>query len=546
MTMLRRFTHPLLPLVLVASVSLGGGCDTGFAGDAFDNEPPETAMSVRDTSLVDNILDSERLSSTVMVSWSGDDTDGFVTAYEVRFYPLTAPPASADAGWHRTTRTDSLILLPIPPGSKIANVAFEVRAIDNENLVDPTPARTVFPIENAPPSLRLLTFDLPPDTTFQVFSIGWDADDPEGVENIDRIEVSLNDSTRFVGVSAEFDFITLVGDVDLTSNTQSSTDARIYLGRGFQSSALRLPGLLLDAENTVYVRAVDRTDTTSTLERFTWYVKKQRSDILYVNDWRKSNAPILQRFHLELLKDHLPDGARVDVWDITVPFVTGAAGNVPRSELLPTNATPTLQQTLALYKHIYWVATNTTNSTQRNNFPFAVAVLDVFFDQGGTILVHSPVTLPPDSEDNLGNPAVLLLPMNGLISFPDTLRQQLRLRPGAAVRPVGALPGVAQPLPELTFSSFDINSLPYVVSGTNALPLYEADFTYVSTSNSQGPWTGPATIASISADRRIALFAIPLINEQSAAPILIGRDQSPDAGRAAISLILESLGFPKR
>jgi hypothetical protein len=537
-----------IPAILCAAFGLwlAAGCDAGFSGEAFDNAPPETALSVQDTSLVDNILDSERLSSTVLVSWTGDDSDGFVAAYDVRFYVLSQPPVSPDASWSRTTRTDSLVLLPIPPGSKIANVVFEVRAIDNEDAPDPTPARTVFPIENAPPTLRLLTFDLPPDTTFQVFSVGWEAGDPEGTANLARIEVSLNDSTQFVGVPPEFDFVTLVGDVDKSDDAQMTTDARIYLGRGFQSTELRLPNLLLDAPNTLYVRAVDLTDTTSSIERVHWFVKKQRSDILYVNDWRKSNAPVLQRFHLGLLAEHLPAGTPIDVWDITVPFVTGAAGNVPRSELLPKNAVPSLQQTLALYKHIYWVATNTTNSTQRNNFPFAVAVLDVFFDNGGTILVHSPITLPPDPEDNLGNPAVLLLPMSGLIAFPDTLRQQLRLRPGAAVRPVNEAPGGSRPLPDLSFSSFDINTLPYVVSGTNAIPLYQADFTYVSTTNVQGPWTGPSTIASISADRRIGLFAIPLINEQSSAPILIGADGRLDAGREAVSILLESLGFPKR
>jgi hypothetical protein len=71
-----------------------------------------------------------------------------------------------------TTRNDSLILLPIPRGERIADVVFEVRAIDNDGLKDPTPARTVFPIQNAPPMLRLSTFELPPDTTFSVISFG--------------------------------------------------------------------------------------------------------------------------------------------------------------------------------------------------------------------------------------------------------------------------------------------------------------------------------------------------------------------------------------
>ncbi len=60
-----------------------------------------------------------------------------------------------------TLSSDTLILLPIERGSRTANVAFEVRAIDNEGIKDPTPARTVFPIQNSPPEpsgLVLLTY----------------------------------------------------------------------------------------------------------------------------------------------------------------------------------------------------------------------------------------------------------------------------------------------------------------------------------------------------------------------------------------------------
>src|SRR5690606_17179032 len=120
-------------------------------------------------------------------------------------YNQGAQPAP-DAGWVRTTRTDTLILLPIPRGERAANVVFEVRAIDNEGLVDPNPARTVFPIQNAPPSIRFNTFDLPPDTTFTVFSFAWTAQDPEGEANLDRIEVSFNDSTNFVALPADADY----------------------------------------------------------------------------------------------------------------------------------------------------------------------------------------------------------------------------------------------------------------------------------------------------------------------------------------------------
>ena len=517
-------------------------CDSGITGNSLENRPPDTELSIRDNSLVDNLTEAERLSSTVNISWSGTDPDGFVSAFEVRFYDSNEP---APANWTRTTSSDSLVLLPIPPGDRSANVVFEVRAIDDLELADPTPAVTVFPIRNSPPSIRLSSFDLPADTTFQVISFGWNASDPDGESNLAAIEVSLNDSVNYTQLPADFNFATLVGQVDPNDDTQTSTTANVLLGRGSQSSDIQIPNLLLDQDNTLYIRAVDLTDTTSVIERHSFFVKKQRSDILFVNDWRKSNSNILQAFHTELLASYLPAGYEVDIWDISQPWVTGSSGLAQRSDLMPANADPTLIETLALYRYIYWVSTNTTDNIVRNNFPYAAGALEQFFASGGKLMMHSPISLPLNAEDNLGNPALLLLPINSLISFPDTLRTQLRLRPGAAVSAINQVPGTATPLPDLTFSTFFINSLPYVVEGANTIPLYDATFTYVSRDNNQGEWTGASTIASISADRRIGLFALPIINEQSSEVILLGENDDPNAATRAVHLMLESLGFPR-
>ena len=532
------------PLVIALAIFIG--CDANITGSPFENEPPNTVLSVRDTSLVDNLSDDERLASTVFVSWSGDDPNGYVAYFELRYFSSDDPLRDPDAGWTRTTSNDSLILLPITAGNRFANVSFEVRAVDNEGLADPTPAQTVFPIKNSPPTLQLATFDLPPDTTFQVVSFAWRALDPDGLENLAAIEISLNDSLNFTSIPVDVDFATLVGDVDISDPTQTETTARIFLGRSFQSTELTVPSLRLDADNTLYIRAVDLTDTTSTLEQYSWHVKKQRSDILFVNDWRKSNSGTLQRFHMNLLKDFLPADRTVDVWDISEPWVTGSTGNAIRSDLMPPNAAPTLQHTLENYRYIYWVSTNTTNSFQQNNFPFAAGAMDLFFENGGKVMVHSPVSLPRNPEDNLGNPALLLLPMSALITFPDSLRPQLRLRPGAAVTPVAGQPGISDVLPPLSFTAFDINTLPYIVQGANTIPLYEASYTYVASNGNQGEWTGPSTIASISADSRIGLFSIPIINELNSEIILEGADGNPDAAISVVNFMLERLGFPKR
>ena len=538
--LLRLFIFFLLTLPLLT------GCDADIAGTPFENEPPNTALSVRDASLVDNLGTNERLTSTLSVSWSGDDPDGFVSFFELRFFVTSDPIDDPEEGWTRTTSNDTLVLLPIPPGNKNADVQFEVRAVDNQGLTDPSPARTVFPIQNTPPTLQLTSFDLPPDTTFQVVSFAWRAQDADGLENLASVEISLNDSLNFTPIPIEFDYATLVGDVDPQNSAQTETETRVFLGRGFQSSELTIPNLQLNSENTLYIRAVDLTDTTSTLQRYTWYVKKQQSDILFVNDWRKSNSPILQSFHLNLLRDFLPIDRPVDIWDISEPWVTGSTGNAIRSDLLPPNASPTLQQMLANYRYIYWVATNTTNSIQQNNFPFAAGVMDLFFENDGKIMVHSPVSLPSNPEDNLGNPALLLLPMSALVTFPDSLRPQLRLRPGASVTPTQNQPGFSDILPDLTFTAFDINTLPYVVQGSNTIPLYEASYTYVADNGNQGTWFGSSTTASISADFRIGLFSIPIISEQSSAIILEGQDGDQTAAIRAVNVMLESLGFPKR
>lgn len=530
-------------LLLFSAVVLlaTSACDTDIAGTELDNQPPETDLSVRDTDLTDNLGEDVRFSSTVQVSWSGTDPDGFISAFEIRFYSNDEPPSGPEDGWSLTARSDSLVLLPIPRGERDADVVFEVRAIDNEGATDPSPARTVFPIQNAPPTLRLSLFDLPPDTSFTVVSFAWNADDPEGEANLDRIEVSLNDSTSFTSLPPDVEFITLVAD----EPGQDVSPASVFTGRNFNSSTFDVPGLRLNADNTFYVRSVDLTDTTSALQRYTWYAKKADGDVLYVNDFRRASFPTIQAYHLGLLREYLPEGADIDTWDISLPFSSGSSGNVPRSSALPPNADPTLRQQFAQYQYIYWVSTNATSSILGNNLPFAATAMDVFFDNGGKLMVHVPALPPRDPEENLGNSAILLLPLSDLVATPDSLRR-IQLPTNARIEPVQQIPGVSEPLPVLQSGQFLTNIPPYIAEGSSILPLYRADYQAVSQRGATSPWLGPSTIASISADLRVGLFALPLVNEQTGAPVLAGTDGTPDKGREAVQLMLQGLGFPRR
>jgi hypothetical protein len=77
--------------------------------------------------------------------------------------------------------------------------------------------------------------------------------------------------------------------------------------------------------------------------------------------------------------------------------------------------------------------------------------------------------------------------------------------------------------------------------------LYEAEYTYVTrTGGRQGPWTGPATVASITLDQRVGLIAIPFARETDGSIQFDGADSDPNAVIEATHLMLESLGFPSQ
>lgn len=548
-------TTVALATLTLAAFALAG-CDGGLSGQAADNLAPQTDLSVRDSSLVGRISDADRLSSTVALSWSGTDPDGFVAGYEVRYYGEAERPG-AEERWTPTTRRDTLVLLPIPRGGRFGNVVVEVRAVDNEGVKDPTPARTVFPIRNAPPSIALSRTDVPPDTTFTVASFGFTATDPEGTGNLARIEIALNDSTRWFPLPADAQYVTLVAEnVDRANAAQTTAEARVYLGRTFQATQVRVPGLRLNARNVFYARAVDQTDTTSVVARFPaansgakWYVRKPRTRVLVVNDYRKQTSPVVVGYHLGLLREHL--GFAPDVWNVEQPYVTGSTGTAARSPLLGPTQEPALRETFALFDAVYWITTGSTDSPSRNSLPFAAPAMQKFLAQGGKLMVHSPVTVPQSSadfQDNLDNPALFLLPVTRLVAIPDSLRS-LSLPTNAPVRPLRALPNVAEALPPLRLSAFVITTLPYEAADSRTFAVYDAEYQYQTrvAPRRTGTWPGPSAAASFrlgdNGQPNVGLFALPLVNEATGEPLLRGEDGTPDAGRVAAKLLLRSLRF---
>ena len=530
----------LLAAILTASAALAA-CDSGFDGSPADNQPPDTELSVRAGDLTET-LDGRRLVSTVELAWSGTDPDGVVTAYEVRAYPTGQPAPAPTEGWARTTRRDSTLLLPIPLGASEADVAVEVRAIDEAGAVDPTPARTVFPILNSPPSFRLIGAEAPADTTWPVVSFSFAAADRDGELNLAGVEVALNDSTGFVRLPADATFVTLVAEDPRATGT---TGARVFVGRSFQNTGVTLPGLRLDAENTVYLRSVDQAGATSPLVQFpsldedgnrtrSFYVRRVSSRVLLVNDYRAGGAGNVVGVAREALAAYGTTG--YDEWDLSQTPQNAASPQF--SDNLPSTTDPTLRQTLALWDRIFWVSNAVTNRASGNNLPRAASVMDAFFDGGGRLLVYTPITFPLTADQETQNAAIDILPLGDLVSFPSGVRA-LIANAGTPVVPVEEVPGTGRTLPPLEYTRFTTNTIPYIPRPDDVV-LYRVPLT--EDAPPFGEFAGSTVVASIRSDRRTALVSLPLFAGPN--PVLRPAGGGQEGVVDAFAVLLDGLEFP--
>ena len=533
----RSFRQSGLALAALLAVA---ACDAGFDGDASGNVAPETELSVRSTDLR-NDLAGRRLISTVDVAWSGTDADGVVQAYDVRSFQVDATPG-AEEGWTRTARRDSTLRLSIPLGASTADVVVEVRSVDDEGAVDETPARTVFPIVNSNPTLRLIQAEAPPDSTWPVISFSVTADDVDGEANLAGVEVALNDPDgTFVRLPADVTFVTLVAD----NPGASTSTATLYTGRGFRNSGLTLPGLRLNADNVVYFRSVDQAGATSPVVRYpgididgnptaTLYVRAVTSRVLLVNDVRVGDP--VQPLSVARAALALHGTTGYDEWDLST--TSQSASSPTFSAALPTAADPTLRETLPLWDRIYWVSNAVTNRAEGNNLPRAAGVMDRFFEQGGRIMVQVPITLPQGTDAGSSNAAIDILPLGRLIELPAGVIA-LRANGGTAVRPQAQVPGTGQALPPLQATRLITSALPYT-TGPEDIPLYEMSF--YENNVQTNVWQGSETVASIRSDLRSGLFALPLF--AGSTPLFEPATAGGGGVEAALAAMLDGLGFP--
>lgn len=359
--------------------------DTGLQGVRKDNLPPRTFLTLESVDRADD----NRLNSQVRIRWWGDDPDGFVTGYE---FSIQNGP------WQFTTSTDSLFILPIPVGNDRADVNFRVRAIDNAEVRDPNPASITFPIINSDPELSFRVTEQPSDTTYHVFSFGWNASDPDGAVNLAYTEIAVNDTVNgWVRLPEGVDFVT----VNIGDGSGATAAGEIRIGKAYVESDLVLPGIAMNATNTFYARAVDQAGARSAMAEKTWFIKRQNSRVLLISDLSSPDALARVQAHLGYL--NAAGVTSVDVIYANDGVATGGF-KAPMSAGFQRTVDPTMNKALAKWDFIYWLS----NDLDRNA-TYALDLTVDFFRNGGKMFINITTKNLPSSD-----PVFLFLPIERL------------------------------------------------------------------------------------------------------------------------------------
>ncbi len=299
-------------------------CSDDQVSNPVGNQAPDTGLFLFPDSTI------YQQPSKLHVHWWGDDPDGVVEGFYIMWEGI-------DSAWGFTKSNDSIFALPI--GTSDTTYKFFVASVDAEGgnnvydnsiirngvsfgaepftdsngngkydegenyidigLVDPTPAELNFPIKNTAPVLQWNDLTVLPDTSFPVMTFKWDADDLDGAETIQAINISLNDTNNYVTLNGSVRLITL----RIKSLIASEPEMEILINGSDQNIFPEtLSGLQLDSDNKFYVQAVDLSGAVSNLISLpdtssTWYVKKPKGQLLIFDDFAGSSSDQVKIFY---------------------------------------------------------------------------------------------------------------------------------------------------------------------------------------------------------------------------------------------------------
>lgn len=367
-------------------------CGQRLTDQPLPNQPPNTYLTFfPDSSLATT-------TSRQVLHWWGDDPDGRVVKFLLTWntsVPVPSQLLQADPppGWEVTSATSDTFSLKFLQLDTI--YTFRVSAVDDQGLVDPTPATQSFPVANSRPQVEFVPGTEIPETTFTVASFYWKGTDLDGDETIAFYEYVLDDTNGiWSSVPGSTPFVTL-----------------------------KLPDALSNANHVFYLRAIDIAGVPSPIIRMPkkesqiWHVKRPVGKILLIDDYEVVDAEeVLYQQTLDSL------GLPFSLWNIKLN-----RDKDNRYDLMPSSV-DMFAETMLLFDRIIWYTDSKPHfdaaqiviprflKVANKKIIFSTQFKE-FFSQQGDPLEFSPVdSLVPKSFDIF--PGTLLEPGENKPSFP--------------------------------------------------------------------------------------------------------------------------------
>jgi len=385
----------------VLLLSILQGC---VKGEDRLNQPPNTRLAVDTIQLSGN----NRLNSTVTLNWFGSDADGLVTGFEFSFDQVE---------WAFTERRDSTFIFTLPPGTDTVDIDFFIRAVDDDDARDPSPAYLRIPLKNTPPQAAFNDDRGPRDTALAVTTVFWQASDVDGNETITRIEIKANDGD-WTPIARDQNLISFVADPSVQSG---AVEADVYYGEEDNPQNFQLNGLQASGQNFLYLRAIDRAGAVSDPDTSAAFYLLPKGNSA-TNLWISGHTASITNQYEDLLNqagvsyDLLNLGAQID------------------GSLLPAYWDPTIKLTARLYDHLFintesTTYTNAVTGTVTTILNFMAPVVQDFTNRGGKVMVTTALNEGEDISKLIGPYPIDSLVINGG-------NAQARIFPDSALVPV--------------------------------------------------------------------------------------------------------------
>ncbi|HDR04590.1 MAG TPA: hypothetical protein ENN84_05020, partial [Candidatus Marinimicrobia bacterium] len=322
---------------------------------------PDTTLYPGDTWIINGdtvtltdtfVLGLDTTVSRKILHWWGDDPDGEVIAY---YYQWSWMPEK-----RFTVKEMDTFYLPLKSAFDL--YTFKVWAMDNDSLIDPTPAIASFPVINSPPSIEWKLNTLPPvfgsanvtHLSFSHHSFFWDVSDLDGLETITEILWALDDTSNWSMLPGDARSILL--------KELSPGYHRFYVKAkdvaGAESGVISFPDSLDDQHPNL------------------WLVKEQVGDILIVNDYSGDQLNFThQNFYKSVMTELVGENG-FSVWEI-------GAGRTNVHNSIPY-ATEDIELNLSYFSKVFWFTYRGANSVSE-----AALALTRFVADGGILFMNN-------------------------------------------------------------------------------------------------------------------------------------------------------------